>query len=676
MDSTPQVIRLLFGMHKVFLSVQASIHDRASTTHFDPIQASQDYLSVFDELIKAMKVSNLDMAHDLLFLRSIWALLEMFYLRIYKHATLARTTATEGILSVLRDFIKALADLDGTALQRQPHSAPETRLKLDLLLGNIEDIQGYLASNHNPLSIQIANLLNGISQPKQAKLGADKLVQASGKKSELQQIIDLLSGNIQPLEFLGHLTIAQIGDDQELRPLMRKLSYFVKQADTNNSSLIVPITSNALIYLCFLIIIEVQYGKIKQKRQDTYVEDLRMLFEILLKSAKLSHTYGPYVTAFLVTLQSVLSFSSIALLKQQNKEHTQEAFISITPQPMSWSFSALCGMNSLKKPLLLMVYAHVIDLISTADRVFQPTRVAAIMSYAECLSEVCVSADISGTQKTLSIDTASTGVWKLAIDYYRWTLPSNADLVSKNNISHRIQQVLYSKITSAEEVAETIELLHLVSRLELGPEIELLVKKGAAQMLERRNLIQDAALWYKRAGKMDELKRLVTRALKEAIRVAMEEVDGESAGSLFAAIEAMISDVDMADHEIVEDIALAKNIKLFREHIIAARQSIDKRRQHAKEIQALAYELVSSPSFFLNVVPAVVSDACSDEMGTHINAAQFEELSLGFQRSLTYYNAEAYLPQSQLGLRNIAATQYEICSRLAEIYMMSTEKLS
>lgn len=676
MDSTPQVIRLLFEMHKVFLSSQASIHNRASNTHFDPIQASQDYLSVFDELVKALKVSNLNITYDLLFLRSIWALLEMFYLRIYKHATLARATATEGILSILRNFIKALADLDGTALQRQPHSAPETRLKLDLLLGNTEDIQGYLASNHDPLSIQIANLLNGISQPKQGKPGADKLAQAGGKKSELQQIIDMLSGNIQPLEFLGHLTIAQIGDDQELRPLIRKLSYFVKQSDANNSSLIAPITSNALVYLCFLIIIEVQYGKIKQKRQDTYVEDLRLLFEILLKSVKFSHTYGPYVTAFLVTLQSILSFSSIALFKQPNKEHTQEAFMSIALQSTPWSFSTLCGMNSLKKPLLLMIYAHIMDLISTADHIFQSARVAAIMSYAECLSEIRVLVDVSGAQKTLSIDTTSTGIWKLAIDYYRWTLPSNADLVSKNNISHRIQQALYSKIASAEDVTEIIELLHLVSRLELGPEMELLVKKGAAQMLERRNLIQDAALWYRRAGKMDELKRLVTRALKEAIRVAMEEINGESASSLFAAIEAMISDVDMADHEIVEDIALAKNIKLFREHIITARQSIDKRHQHAKEIQALSYELVSSPSFFLNVVPAVISDACSDEMGTHISAVQFEELSLGFQRSLTYYNTETYLPQSQLGLRNIAATQYEICSRLAEVYMMSTEKLS
>ena len=676
MDAAPQVVRLLFGMHRVFLSMQAAFHNRASNTHFDPIQASQDYLSVFDELIKAMKLSNISLTHDILFLRSIWALLEMFYLRTYKHTTLARATATEGIVSVLRDFIKTLADLDGSALQTQPHSTPETRFKLDLLLGNTEGIQDYLTNNTDPHSIQIANLLNGISQPKQARPGADRVPQVGKKKSELQQIVDMLSGDIQPLEFLGYLTTAQIGDDQEVRSLIRKISYFVKQADMNNPSLVVPITSNPLIYLCFLIIMEVKYGKLKQKRQDTCIEDLRLLFETLLKSVKLSHTYGPYITAFLVTLQSILSFPSIALFKPANKDHTQETFMSTTPQSVSWSFSSLCGISSIKKPLLLMVYAHIMDLISATDHIFQSARVNAIMSYAECLSEPHIAVSISGAPQALLIDTASTGVWKLAIDYYRWTLPISADLVSKNNISHRIQQVMYSKIASVENTSEIIELLHLVSRLEMGPEMELAVKKGAAQILERKNLIQDAALWYKRAGKMDELKRLVTRALKEAIRVAMVETDGDNASSLFAAIEAMISDVDMTDHEVIEDIALAKNIKLFREHIMAARQSLDKRRQHAKEIQSLAYELVSSPSFFLNVVPAVVSDACSDEMGAHISAAQFEELSLGFQRSLTYYNVESYLPQSQLGLRDITATQYEICSRLAETYMMGTEELN
>lgn len=677
MDSAPQVVRLLFGMHREFLSIQTSIHNRASTTYFDPIQASQHYISVLTELMNALKICNSSLIYDIFFLRFIWALLEVFYLREYKHAALAKSTATEGVLSVLREFIRELSDLDGAALQNQTHQTPETRLKLDLLLGNTEGITEYLANNHDPLSIQITNILNGITQTKQVgPKTTDRAGQAGGKKSELHLVIDILSGNIQPLEFLGYLTTAQIGDDHDLKPFMRKLSYFVKQSDTDNPSLTVPITDNALIYLCFLIIMEIKYGRVKQRRQDTYTEDLRLLFELLLKSTKLSHTYGPYLTAFLVTLQSVLSFPSIALFKPASKDCTQESFMNTVPQAVSWSFSSLCGMNSVKKPLLLMIYTHILDLISLGNNIFQSARVSAIVGYAECLSEMQIIATISKAPQGLPIDTISTGVWRLALDYYRWALPSSADLVSKNNVSQRIQQLIYSRIASVESTTEIIELLHFVSQLEMGPEMELAVKKGAAQMLERKNLIQDAALWYKRAGKMDELKRLVTRALKEAIRVAMTEIDGDNANSMFAAIEAMISDVDMADHEVVEDIALAKNIKLFREHIMDARQSLDKRRQHAKEIQSLAHELVSSPSFFLNVIPAVVSDACSDEMGTHISAAQFEELSLGFQRSLAYYNTGSYLPQSPLGLRDVAATQYEICSRLAETYMMSTEELN
>lgn len=675
MDAAPQIVRLLFGMHKVFLSTQVSIHNRTSNTYFDPIQASQDYTSVFTELIKAIKLSNIPLTYDILFLRVIWALLEVLYLKTYKHAALAKATATEGILNVLREFIKELASLDGTALQSQSHRTLETRLKLDLLLGNTEGIHEYLANNHDPLCIQITNLLNGISQPKQTTHGAaNKTAQTGGKKSELHQIVDLLSGNMYPLEFLGYLATAQIVIDQDLISLIRKLPYFIKQSDVNNPSLVTPITNNALIYLCFLIIMGVKYGKIQHRKQDVYAEDLRLLFEVFLKSTKLSQIYGPYLTAFLVTLQSALSFPSIGLFKPANKDHTQENFINTTSQTVSWSFSSLCGMNSIRKPLLLMIYTHIMDLIAISDHTFQSSRVSTMINYAECLSETQMIATVSGTPQGLLIDLVSTGIWRLALDYYRWALPSSADIVSKNNVSHRIQQLIYSRIASTEETTEVIKLLYLVSKLEMGPEMELAVKKGAAQMLERKNLIQDAALWYKYAGKMDELKRLVTRALKEAIRVAMTEVDGDNASSMFAAIEAMISDVDMADYEVVEDIALAKNIKLFREHIMTARQSLHKKRQHAKEIQSLAHELVSSPSFFLNVIPAVVSDACSDEMGTNISACQFEELSLGFQRSLTYYNAESYLPQNPLGLRDIAATQYEVCSRLAEAYMMSTEE--
>lgn len=646
----PTAICLIHEVHRVFLNTQRR-HRAGEIGTFQALAAIfEEYYSVFIA-IQDKSLDNPKLSRDVLFLEHAWRLLEALYLsprQSGNDVSQIPNRVAQTLSSLLR---KLKPDVQGFT--------PEQKFCWDLILDNTEEVQAYLQQNvGRPYARELINHLNNLPA------GTCKLGQVGvADEFSLERILKFLRGDPSPELVLGYLPTKLLGNLGGEK--LSKVRAFVKATNLKENSFC--LTDDLLIYLLLMCVLRLRYFRHNDERkQGEYSAALDALFDVAASSNYISIHHGSYCSYFLNALRDVLRLSELSFVTARQKE----GHLTTTRFLMDDTFLKATRGNF----LWAMVYTHVLDLIVYNEDSLQlmEKRGRELLMYADLLSGPHIQLVLSNArQERLQINTRTTNLWSLSLDYYHWSLPRKPTTEALAAVANSMQQVIREQLQTRSPMSHMIRLLYLIStaRLGAGVQLEGRIRKYIAQTLETYALVQDAAIWYYMADYEGELQRLVCRTTREAIRLALSPETSDQAAALFTAVETMLTDVDPINPEILDDLTLAKNVRLFREKVTEAQRSCDDFTRCSKDIQELAHELVSSPTFFLNVTPNVVADACRGNAQSHLTASQLTEMAIAFQKAVTHCYATDFLPKGRAGRLEVGSTEYDICAKLADAFM-------
>ncbi|TNJ30644.1 hypothetical protein GMRT_10768 [Giardia muris] len=646
----PTVIYLIHEVHRVFLNTQRR-HRAGEIGTFQALTAIfEEYYSVFIA-IQDQSLNNPKLARDVLFLEHAWRLLEALYLS-------PRQSGSD-VSQIPGRIAQTLSSLLRKLKPDVESFSPEQKFCWDLILDNTEEVQAYLQQNiGRPYARELINHLNNLPA------GMCKLGQVGvTDEFSLERVLKFLRGDPSPELVLGYLPTKHLGNLSGEK--LSKVRAFVKATNLKENSFC--LTDDLLLYLMLICVLRLRHFRINDERkQGEYSTAMNALFEVAANSNYIPSHYGNYCSYFLHVLKEVLQLSELSFVIARQKEGR----LTTTKFLMDDVFLKAARGNF----LWAMIYAHILDLIAyTGDSLqLMEKRGRELLIYADLLSSSRIQLVLSNARhEQLQINTHTTNLWSLSLDYYHWSLPRKPSTEALAAVANSMQQVIREQLQSRSPMSHMVRLLYLISsdRLGEGVQLEGRIRKYIAQALESYALVQDAAIWYHKANYKGELQRLVFRTTREAIRLALNPEYSDQAAALFSAVETMLTDVDSIDPEVLDDLTLAKNVRLFREKVTEAQRSCDDFTRCSKDIQELAHELVSSPAFFLNVTPNVVGDACRGNAPCHLTASQLTEMAIAFQKATTHCYATQFLPQNRGGRLEVGSTEYDICAKLADAFM-------